>query len=139
MSVLIRGMEMPKSCSDCLYEYETLKGETKCAICNGSIPNDESFSKRIPSCPMVEVPPHGRLIDADAIPWENQTMTYDDEWAIKAYDLEQMPTVIEADRPDEVTDVGCKVCNTNCYEVGTDGEMCSAWTKKPTVEVEEGT
>ena len=48
-------------------------------------------------CPLVEVPPHGRLIDFNAIPWENQTMTYDDEWAIKAFDLEQMPTVIEAE------------------------------------------
>lgn len=46
---------------------------------------------------VVEVPPHGRLIDFNSIPWENQTMTYDDEWAIKAFDLEQMPTIIEAE------------------------------------------
>ena len=76
MGIYIKNMEMPESCFIC--PFKNLE------IC------DED-------CPLIEVPPHGRLIDADAIPWENQTMTYDDEWAIKAYDLEQMPTVIEAE------------------------------------------
>ena len=92
MSVIVKGMKIPKNCLECklkLWEYD----EYYCpfsgisALCIG----------RQTDCPLVEIPPHGRLIDADAIPWENQTMTYDDEWAIKAYDLEQMPTVIEAE------------------------------------------
>ena len=118
MSILIRGMEMPKSCSDCFYEYETLKGETCCAICNGSISNDESFSKRIPSCPLVEIPPHGRLIDADELKsiiesylkiqedWAMETVMPDckdrAEAMVTAYincvkAVEKMPTVIEAE------------------------------------------
>ena len=32
--------------------------------------------------------------------------------------------------------MNCKDCNTNCHEAGTDGEMCSAWTRKPIVEAE---
>ena len=97
MSVLIKGMEMPKCCSECFalddsgdYPFCLITQETR----------GYTFHRRevrMPKCPLVGVPPHGRLIDADAIPWENQTMTYDDEWAIKAYDLEQMPTVIEAE------------------------------------------
>lgn len=48
MSVLIRGMEMPKNCDDCFL--------ADCYwACN-------SKSKH---CPLVEIPPHGRLIDAD--------------------------------------------------------------------------
>lgn len=118
MSVLVKGMEMPKSCSDCFYEYETLKGETCCAICNGSISNDESFSKRIPSCPLVEIPPHGRLIDADAYhkeikeryqsasEWYHEAETDDilarAESAMITFTecsltLQKMPTVIEAE------------------------------------------
>ena len=27
--------------------------------------------------------------------------------------------------------MSCKDCNTHCYEQGSDGEMCMAWTKKP--------
>ena len=104
MSILIKGMEMPTSCSDCLYEYETLKGETKCAICNGSIPNDESFSKRIPSCPIVEVPPHGRLIDADAFLETLNPIKFEDSLLYATVDkiktvtikrIKDAPTIIE--------------------------------------------
>ena len=27
--------------------------------------------------------------------------------------------------------MSCKDCNTHCYEQGSDGKMCMAWTKKP--------
>lgn len=27
--------------------------------------------------------------------------------------------------------MSCKNCNTNCHMAGTDGRMCSAWTRKP--------
>ena len=47
MSVLIK-MEMPKSCHECPLLYVT-------SLCDGFKP-----------CPIVPVPPHGRLIDADA-------------------------------------------------------------------------
>ena len=49
MSVLIKNMEMPKNCHECPLLYVT-------SICDGSMP-----------CPLVTVPPHGRLIDADAL------------------------------------------------------------------------
>lgn len=49
MSVLILGIEMPKSCRECPFLYMT-------SICDGS-----------KDCPLVHVPPHGRLIDADAL------------------------------------------------------------------------
>lgn len=52
----------------------------------------------------VEVKPHGRLIDADALPWENQglMLTDPDEWGLKAWDIEHAPTIIPAE---EVNDV----------------------------------
>lgn len=67
MSVLIKGMEMPKNCYDC-----PLAGDFKCnlmpsvpALCKEydmAVQNE----KRLNNCPLVEIPPHGRLIDADA-------------------------------------------------------------------------
>ena len=61
MSVLIKGMEMPKNCKDCPFSDH----EAWCLI-PGSwreryyCPDDE----RSNDCPLVEIPPHGRLIDA---------------------------------------------------------------------------
>lgn len=49
MSVLIKGMEMPKNCHECPLLYVT-------SLCDG-----------FKDCPIVPIPPHGRLIDADAL------------------------------------------------------------------------
>ena len=67
MSVLIKDMEMP-SCNDC-----PLAGDFKCnlmpsipALCKEydiAVQNGE----RLNNCPLVKIPPHGRLIDADDV------------------------------------------------------------------------
>ena len=61
MSVLIKGMEMPESCSVCKLSTRTHHGEIICKLLNMYA----SDSQREYECPLVEVPPHGRLIDAD--------------------------------------------------------------------------
>lgn len=70
MGVYIKGMEMPKNCYGC----PIAQGYYKPAYCglNGSIPKlwkefDEALEKEIKPdfCPLVAVPDHGRLIDAD--------------------------------------------------------------------------
>lgn len=55
MSVLIRGMKMPKSCEDC--KVRTAAG------CYGNLPHNTRF----PNCPLVEIPPHGALINREAL------------------------------------------------------------------------
>lgn len=63
MSVLITGMEMPKSCRDCGIEQEGFW----CGALDG-YQNTRCFTnERREDCPLVPVPPHGRLIDADAL------------------------------------------------------------------------
>lgn len=62
MSILIKGMEMPTSCYECAIkswdgEYDVCPFSGIRALSIG-IQND---------CPLVPVPPHGRLIDADAL------------------------------------------------------------------------
>jgi len=62
--ILIRGMEMPKSCADCFLE-DPYDGYN-CRI----IPKSANWGlgERPSWCPLVEVPtPHGDLIDRDAL------------------------------------------------------------------------
>ena len=63
MSILIRGMDMPKNCKECDLYIEGAcyaKGYRDYrSIMDMSKPDD---------CPLIEIPtPHGRLIDADAL------------------------------------------------------------------------
>ena len=68
MSVIVRGMDMPKNCAECemwsicecLKEYKDYES-ILCAVDDGDL-------VRADDCPLVEIPtPHGRLIDADKL------------------------------------------------------------------------
>ncbi|MEE1214246.1 MAG: hypothetical protein U0L04_04630 [Bacteroidaceae bacterium] len=66
MSILIKGMEMPKSCLECrLYNdpWCMARNRNQWRTAYNRPPNGE----RQNDCPLVPVPPHGRLIDADAL------------------------------------------------------------------------
>ena len=68
MSVLIKGMEMPKACEWCSF-ISTFTTESGLG-CRCEVEKFEfwDYSKRQENCPLVEVPiPHGRLIDADEL------------------------------------------------------------------------
>ena len=70
MSILIRGMEMPKSCFYCPMRWKVDPDNIKC-LATGEV-FEETFTATIEmrnagNCPLVEIPPHGRLIDADAL------------------------------------------------------------------------
>jgi len=74
MSILIKGMKMPKDCPMCpLSHWNKLDEFTGCEVVNGkrfAVTNDKGYaqSNTRPSwCPLVEIPPHGRLIDADKL------------------------------------------------------------------------
>ena len=98
MSILIKGIDMPKSCSDCpLAKYI-------CFSTKQYVPLWEMARKRQGDCPLVEVPrPHGRLVDADAF-YELLDGGYDldfDEVPETKRELLRMiddaPTIIEAE------------------------------------------
>lgn len=65
MSILIKGMEMPKSCADCFAE-QCIGSDFGCGIIGFEDGNTTCFTReRRKDCPLVEVPPHGRLIDVE--------------------------------------------------------------------------
>lgn len=97
MSVLIKGMDMPKACERCRF-ISTFS--TECGLgCRCEISNSEfwDYTKRQDNCPLIEIPtPHGRLIDADAA-----CKKYKDEVLLIAElayrKIRNAPTIIEAE------------------------------------------
>ena len=89
MSILIRGMEMPKNCDVCFM----------CDACEYSMP----LEKRLTDCPLIEVPmSHGRLIDEDAFQLEAYNMMFrghadDMDVAFVNFLLGKAPTIIESE------------------------------------------
>jgi len=112
MSVLIKGMKMPKNCDACpmLYEYRF------CELTDDRASSIEwkTEEKRMPKCPLIELPDHGDLIDrdelhhnmkADAI---NKLSFFDDGYLHYLKGLEAVedmlngaPVIIPAERSEE--------------------------------------
>ena len=79
MSILIKGMEMPKDCPMCIAaHYNKLDEFTGCEIVSGkkyAVQRDAEYansSTRPDWCPLVPVPPHGRLGDLDRMLADNE-------------------------------------------------------------------
>ena len=86
MSVIIMGMEMPKKCVFCpLSHWNKLDELTGCKLHQKYIPNAEKefWEKDRPDwCPLVEVPPHGDLIDQNALKLSILNLCFHDEVSI---------------------------------------------------------
>lgn len=100
--IYIPGMEMPKSCSYCLF-WEP--GKYRFADCLAS---DEAVmcrygNERPDECPLVPVPDHGRLIDERALLAEVLTLREGEiNWAaVRVKDICNAPTIIPADPADK--------------------------------------
>lgn len=66
MSVLIKGLEMPKGCASCFLKYGSCASIRKrMDVSKGDRWCPENY--RHPDCPIIEIPQHGRLIDADEL------------------------------------------------------------------------
>lgn len=67
MGIYIKGMKMPTGCAFCKIKKRN-GWKMVCPLCNEEwdIHDPMSADFRLESCPLVPVPPHGRLIDADA-------------------------------------------------------------------------
>ena len=87
MSVLVQ-MKMPKNCIVCDVERQA-----NCIVWQGVEP---SKTGRHENCPLVEIPPHGRLIDADAL-YEKITDSIGGIDCAKLLDEDFAPTIIEAE------------------------------------------
>lgn len=98
MGVYIRGMEMPKDCLKCPFCLFA-DGYWKCLV-DGSHA-DFGGTCRPQNCPLVPVPTHGRLIDADAL-MRHKGDCYDADghllYAVGTGNILCAPTIIEEER-----------------------------------------
>lgn len=102
MSILINGMEMPTSCTECpCCRHDNWNGETA-HQCNVSFitfsAEDENwiYDQRPNWCPLVEIStPHGRLIDADKMMRDIEEYHLSDGKFQHWVDVQQ--TIIEAE------------------------------------------
>lgn len=98
MSVLIKGMEMPKTCIMCWFS-------PICPVWVKEVSRYKGYDNRLPNCPLIEVPtPHGRLIDIETLKDDmavllerNGKLIY--EWlAYRVEDtIDDQATIIEAE------------------------------------------
>ena len=94
MSVYIKGMKMPKNCGQCLFKGLSPTGESMvCELTLDTVPWDWKPT----DCPLIPVPDHGRLIDADALDY------FKDDSGIAVFDfvtrgqIKAAPTIIPAE------------------------------------------
>ena len=116
MSILIKGVEMPKSCWDCPMKMNCDDCEGwECVCVPLQIPigywGDLLTDKRRDDCPLVTVPKHGRLIDGDYLKHTHcaECTLYPDKCLEKTADgcdwvsiihLRMCPTIIPSDKED---------------------------------------
>ena len=108
MSLIIKGMELPKSCDSCdLIQFDDEGFEAHCPLSPyyrwcGTPPD-----YRPEGCRLVEIPtPHGRLIDADAAIARLKHLYCDGcgcdcstcQWGAFIKYLDNRPTIIEAEK-----------------------------------------
>lgn len=118
MSILIKGMEMPKNCDEC--PLLTKDGDYDvCFIGKKRVmwewkhdKGSEVIHPKPDFCPLIEIPPHGRLIDETVvldhfvtlanIEWNQNVVTsWANAFAEAASDISDIPTVIPTDKDGE--------------------------------------
>ena len=99
MSILIRGMEMPTNCDDCSLDFDCPH--------NQSIDGYKMQGGRPRTCPLVYIPPHGRMIDADKIGLTDFEIIlcqkgnpFKNALEMLLEKIENAPTIIPADESD---------------------------------------
>ena len=91
--IYIKGMEMPTSCVLCrMSEYHVTN--PYCKITEAKILRNRDRNN---DCPLVPVPDHGRLVDADAL---CELCNNSKLKSVDANDIMRMPVIIPADRKD---------------------------------------
>lgn len=101
MSILITGMGMPKGCvyreNSHLIACPLYDSDGYCGILNVEASHKEN--RKLSHCPLIELPPHERLIDANELFKEMERKGwFDNSDRDKAEDLVlDAPTIIEAE------------------------------------------
>ena len=101
MSILIKGMKLPKKCCDCILLPAEIDwdGQWECPITERIVHKYvEERKSKPPDCPLIEIPPHGRLIDASEMAIKFNCRDIDITTLKNLHEcLMEIPTVIESE------------------------------------------
>ena len=93
MSILIKGMEMPKACCECGFNHSSqFRDDDTCELLNKGIPQLFVLADRLPDCPLVEVKDkprdsNGRFTNGFNDGWADIESLSGEEWkSIKGYE-----------------------------------------------------
>ena len=108
MGIYIKDMQMPTSCWNCDIGRSEYSDGIRCPFYDLEYEEQCAYKEtRHEGCPIMNVPPHGRLIDADAL--------MKDGWVLQKYEEKpthlvthtmplncpSVPTIIEAEEGEE--------------------------------------
>ena len=96
MSILIKGAALPMSCEEC----QSVLGLLFCKDFLKEYIGESELLKhtRLSDCPLVEIPPHGRLIDASEMAIKFNCRDIDITTLKNLHEcLMEIPTVIESE------------------------------------------
>lgn len=122
MGIYINGIEMPKSCSDCFAE-QCIGSDFGCGIIGFDDGNTTCFTReRRKDCPLIEVPPHGDLIDRNDIKDRVSWCTTVNHALIEC---DRAPTIIPAEQG-EIDKQGCPPDYNGgfCADYDVDCKVC---------------
>lgn len=96
MSVIVKNMEMPKNCDTC-WALDDYGDYPRCRITGEQRGyNFPVRERRMDNCPLIELPPHGRLGDLDEL---YKVANMADDFGADTLDMLKLiadtPTVIE--------------------------------------------
>lgn len=119
MGVYIKGMKMPESCHECVAGYG--------GFCFVAPPESDGICPdhgRADFCPLIEVKPHGRLIDTDAFLAEQRHLYCDNCAKRKGVKNGKVKFVYN------IGDVSCRACDI--------GDVLDSIEDAPTIIRAEG-
>ena len=81
MSIIVKGMDMPTGCRECLFNnFGTMSGETYCGVNGVTLAKKFeviNFDGRPEWCPLIALPDkHGDLIDRQKLIEDNKHLEY---------------------------------------------------------------
>ena len=99
--VLIKNMKMPSDgCKDCIFVNRKWHGDI-CPILKRDVSGNVERGGFQTDCPLIEVPKHGRLIDADEL---KHDFPHDEDWDYPVNTnswvnelIDKAPTIFEAE------------------------------------------
>ena len=86
MGVYVKGKEMPKTCCACFCARDN-----KCGITRYEPTFAEWYEDGVKDCPLVPVPPHGDLIDRDALIKDGWLNLHKEVMRMGGYAIHELP------------------------------------------------